>query len=162
MCEYIFFHIRKSIVAGTKRTRLLEVPSEASPTKKSKVKEEIEEEEEEDEDIDEETELDWTMRFNRLWQFQRCDFKVEQAFNQLMSCGGTQCCVCILFVSPSPFQLYDARRLKSSVKCLMARETSARKKFGNDGLKVCEMYCIDHILLRSYMYSCYYYLYINY
>ncbi len=79
--------------------------------------------------------VDWTKRFAGLWQFQKHDLLIEKAFNLLMSFGGSQCCICALFVSPSPFQVYRYKKLKLSVKCLAARETN-RKKFRVGDLKV--------------------------
>ena len=91
--------------------------------------------EEDDDKSEDDDGLDWTKRFDGLWQFQKHDLLLEKAFNLLMSFGGSQCCICALFVSPSPFQVYQHKKLKSSVQCLAARETS-RKKFRVGDLKV--------------------------
>ena len=116
---------------------------EPPPTKRPKLKQtknqqqlnREEDKQETEEDNEEDEEQDWTKRFSGLWQFQKHDLHVEKAFNMLMSFGRSQCCICALFVSPSPFQGYQHRRLMSSVKCLTARE-KAKKKFGVGGLKV--------------------------
>ena len=55
---------------------------------------------------------DWTDKFTGLWQTQPRDFVLEKAFNQLMSAGGTRCCVCSLFDYPSPFLTFDPAKLQ--------------------------------------------------
>lgn len=84
---------------------------------------------------DNDTSSDWTKRFNGLWQFQRADQRIEKAFNMLMSLGGSQCCVCSLFVTPNPFKSYKHKKLQSIVECLEAKEKST-KKIGTSTLKV--------------------------
>ncbi len=84
---------------------------------------------------DEDDGSDWTKRFNGLWQFQEPSILTEKAFNLVMSFGKSQCCICALFVSPSPFVVYEHKKLRSSIKCLSARETS-KKRYGLAGLKV--------------------------
>ena len=84
---------------------------------------------------EEDTSNDWTRRFNGLWQFQEPSIVTEKAFNLVMSFGKSRCCICSLFVNPSPFVVYEHKKLRSSIKCLSARETS-KKRFGTGGLKV--------------------------
>ena len=108
---------------------------EPSPLTEEKFSSEVMEEEVEEEEEVEDDGSDWTKKFNGLWQSQEHDFRLEKAFNLLMSFGGSQCCICSLFVSPSPFQVYQRRKLKTSVKCLAARDKS-RRRFGVGGLKV--------------------------
>lgn len=44
---------------------------------------------------------------------------VEKAFNELMSCGSTRCCICSLLESPNPFSTFERRELDA----LLSRET---------------------------------------
>lgn len=37
---------------------------------------------------------------------------LEKAFNQLMSCGGSRCCVCSVLESPNPFSKFDRKKLE--------------------------------------------------
>ena len=67
-------------------------------------------------------ERDWTDRFNGLWQNQPADFVREQAFNKLMSHGGSQCCICSLFETPSPFAVFSHQRYERMVHSLRAVE----------------------------------------
>ena len=118
---------------GTKHTKLLEFSFKAPPTKKSKLKQE---DDDLDEELEEEEESDWRRRFNGLWQSQPHDFVVEQAFNQLMSRGGSQCCICSMFELPNPFTTYRYSQLKSTTKCLKAHETIVKRGLGSKSLKV--------------------------
>ena len=73
-------------------------------------------------------ERDWTDRFTGLWQSQPGDFVREQAFNKLMSLGGSHCCICSLFESPSPFAAFSHSRLESMVQSLRAAEHSSSRQ----------------------------------
>ena len=55
---------------------------------------------------------DWTDKFSGLWQTQPHNFALERAFNQLMSAGGTCCCVCSIFDYPSPYLTFDPEKLQ--------------------------------------------------
>ena len=67
-------------------------------------------------------ERDWTDRFNGLWHSQPAEFIREQAFNKLMSHGGSQCCICSLFETPSPFAVFSHQRYEQMVHSLRAVE----------------------------------------
>ena len=96
----------------------------STPVKKALLMVEEKEEEEEEELI----ERDWTDRFTGLWQSQPEDFVREQAFNKLMSLGGSHCCICSLFESPSPFAAFSHLRLESMVRSLKAAEQSPSRQ----------------------------------
>ena len=110
---------------------------------------------EQDSNDEEDDRTDWTKRFNGLWQFQESSIVTEKAFNLVMSFGKSQCCICALFVTPSPFVVFEHKKLRSSMQCLSARETS-KKRYGLAGLKV-------HVQLAYYtvIHAHYTHMYIN-
>ena len=77
--------------------------------------------------------LDWTERFSGLWKVQPADFAIEQTFNQLMSLNRSQCCICSLFETPSPFSNYKPANLQLA---LQTRMESASKPPSVKSLKV--------------------------
>ena len=101
--------------------------------------------------------LDWTDRFTGLWKTQEADFATEQAFNQLMSLNRSQCCVCSLFESPSPFSNYKPASLRLA---LQTRTESASKGPSIESLKVM---CIGLQLVhpRMCVYTCVHVLSLN-
>ena len=48
---------------------------------------------------------------------------LEKAFNELMSCGNSRCCVCSVLESPNPFSKFQRKRLDALVNQL-ERENS--------------------------------------
>ena len=74
---------------------------------------------------------------------------LEKAFNQLMSRGQSQCCVCSLFDSPSPFTVFDPVQLDSTVQCLRANEENEKLRNSTcSSLKVTTTYTT--VLLLHY------------
>ena len=54
---------------------------------------------------------DWTDQFEGLWQMQPRSELLEKAFNKLMSCGNSRCCICSLMESPNPFSKFQRKKL---------------------------------------------------
>lgn len=141
-CTWAVIHIKTtpSVIilfrsTGAKHNKLLEFSFKPPPAKKSKLKQD---DNDLDEEVDEGEGSDWRRHFNGLWQHQPHDFIVEQAFNQLMSRGGSQCCICSMFELPNPFTTYRYSQLRSTTKCLKAHETTAKRDLGSKSLKVHE------------------------
>jgi jumonji domain-containing protein 2 len=114
--------------SGKKHSKALE-SSETTPVKKKKV--------EEEEDLVE--------RFDGLWQGQESDFMMEAAFNILMSRGQSQCCICSLFDSPSPFLDYNPAQLHSTLRCL--KENGKRRR----SINACLSLKVHRVLTQCYM-----------
>lgn len=72
-------------------------------------------------------EQDWTDRFAGLWQSQPAEFVREQAFNKLMSLGGSRCCICSLFETPSPFTMFSHQQYERMVRLLRAVEENSSR-----------------------------------
>lgn len=50
---------------------------------------------------------------------------LEKAFNKLMSCGNSRCCICSLMESPSPFSKFQRKKLDALVYQLERESTAA-------------------------------------
>lgn len=118
--QYNLYCVSRTPSSTRKRRSTTAQRSSASPSKKALFTVAKEEEEEQVEW----RERDWTDRFTGLWQSQPAEFVREQAFNKLMSMGGSHCCICSLFETPSPFAAFSHQRLESMVHSLSATEHS--------------------------------------
>jgi len=58
----------------------------------------------------------WAESLDGLWQWQRLDFPMEQAFNSLVSKDGTKCCVCTLLAPDDTFKPLDRDKLMKLYK----------------------------------------------